>query len=106
MDLMLLARGKLRDIFALSQSDETRLTVNYRHQESDEDAAPHMEGQGVLMLALRIAIAWTAVSFLCIALWLVFLETGRFFGSAKARKFHRKTPAGFGATHAPGSHPF
>ena len=65
-----------------------------------------MEGQRVLLLALRIAIVWTAVSLLCLASWLLFLETGRFFGSANGRKFHRKTPAGFGTTHAPRSHPF
>jgi hypothetical protein len=49
----------------------------------------------MLMLALRIAIVWTAFSLLCGALWVLFLETGRFFGSAKAGKFHRRTAAGF-----------
>ena len=42
-----------------------------------------MEQKSMLMLALRIAIAWTAFSLLCLALWVLFLETGRFFGSAK-----------------------
>jgi hypothetical protein len=41
------------------------------------------------MLALRIAIAWTAFSLLCLALWGMLLETGRFIGSDK---FHLKTP--------------
>jgi len=45
----------------------------------------------VLMLALRIAIAWTAISLLCLALWIVFLESGRFFGKSKVGKFHGKT---------------
>ena len=43
-----------------------------------------MEQKSMLMLALRIAIAWTALSLLCLALWVLFLETGRFFGNAKA----------------------
>ena len=42
-----------------------------------------MEQKSMLMLALRIAIAWTAFSLLCLALWVLFLETGRFFGNAK-----------------------
>jgi hypothetical protein len=38
------SRGKkLRDIFARSQNAVTRLTVNYRHQESDDGAASYME---------------------------------------------------------------
>jgi hypothetical protein len=50
----------------------------------------------MLVLALRIAIVWTALSLLCLALWVLFLETGRFLGGTKARKFHRRTTAGFG----------
>jgi hypothetical protein len=45
----------------------------------------------VLMLALRIAIAWTAISLLCLALWAVSLELSRRLGGDKARKFHPKT---------------
>ena len=45
----------------------------------------------MLMLALRIAIAWTAISLLCPVLWIVLLESGRFFGSSKVGKFHGKT---------------
>jgi hypothetical protein len=58
-------------------------------------AAPYREDKNVLMLVLRIAIAWTAFSLLCVALWVLFLETGRFFGSAKPREFHRNTTVGF-----------
>ena len=72
-----------------------RLTVNYGHPESDDVAAEIHGGQRVLMLALRIAIVWTAFSLLCAALWVLFLESGRFFESAKAEKFLRKTAAGF-----------
>jgi hypothetical protein len=49
----------------------------------------------MLMLALRIAIAWTVISLLCVALWVLFLETGRFFGSTRAGKFRGKTVTGF-----------
>jgi hypothetical protein len=43
------------------------------------------------MLALRIAIAWTAISLLCVALWAVSLELSRRLGGDKGRKFHPKT---------------
>jgi hypothetical protein len=45
----------------------------------------------VLILALRIAIAWTAISLLCLALWVVSLELSRRLGGDKARKSHPKT---------------
>ena len=45
----------------------------------------------MLMLTLRIGLTWTAVSFLCLAFWVLLLETGRFFGSTEARKVRRKT---------------
>jgi hypothetical protein len=61
-----------------------------------DGAAPFMEDKNVLMLALRIAIAWTAFSLLCLALWVLFLESGRFSENARSGKFHRKTAAGFG----------
>jgi hypothetical protein len=74
----------------------TRLTVNYRYRESDVwRSAPYMEDKDVLMLALRIAIAWTAFSLLCVALWVLILETGQSFGSGKPREFHRNTDVGF-----------
>jgi hypothetical protein len=44
----------------------------------------------VLMLVLRIAIAWTAISLLCLALWVVSLELSRRLGGDKARKSHPK----------------
>jgi hypothetical protein len=68
--------------------------VNYGHPESDDVAAEIHGGQRVLMLALRIAIVWTALSLLCAALWVLFLETGRFFESAKAGKIRRRTAVG------------
>lgn len=49
----------------------------------------------MLMLALRIAIAWTVISLLCVALWVVSLEAGRLFGSTKSGKFRGKTATGF-----------
>lgn len=52
----------------------------------------------MLMLALRITIAWTALSLLCLAVWGLLLEAGRFFGSSKAQKFHPKTSANFWQT--------
>jgi hypothetical protein len=45
----------------------------------------------MLMLALRIAIAWTAFSLLCLALWVVSLALSRRLGGDKAREFHQKT---------------
>jgi len=45
----------------------------------------------MFMLALRIAIAWTALSFLCLALWVVSLELSRRLGGDKATKSHPKT---------------
>jgi len=38
------------------------------------------------MLALQIILAWTALSLLCVAVWVLALETGRFIESAKAGK--------------------
>ncbi len=46
----------------------------------------------MLRLVLRIVLVWTAFSLLCVALWaLLLLVTRRFFGGAKAEKYHRKT---------------
>ena len=45
----------------------------------------------MLMLALRIAIAWTAISLLCLAFWVVSLELSRRLRGDKGRKFHPKT---------------
>jgi hypothetical protein len=36
-------------------------------------------------------LAWTAISLLCLALWVVPLELSRRLGGDKARKFHPKT---------------
>jgi hypothetical protein len=48
----------------------------------------------MLMLALRIAIVWTALSLLCVTLWVLF--HGRFFESApKTGRLNRKTAAAF-----------
>jgi len=49
-----------------------------------------MEGQRVLMLALRIAIAWTSLSLLCVGLWALRIELFERFGNAKRREFHPK----------------
>lgn len=46
-----------------------------------------MEGAfKVLVLALRIAIAWTLLSLLFTAFWVLLLEVGRRFGSRPASK--------------------
>jgi hypothetical protein len=73
----------------------TRLTVSYTRLEFDDGAASLHGAHSMLMLALRIAIAWTAVSLLCLGLWVLFLETGRIFGNAKTAKFRGKTAVGF-----------
>src|SRR4029077_5645576 len=43
------------------------------------------------MLTLRFAIAWTAISLLCLSLWVVSLALCRRLGGDKARKPHPKT---------------
>jgi hypothetical protein len=40
----------------------------------------------MLMLALRIALAWTLVSLLLMAVWALLLEVGRRFGRGRASK--------------------
>jgi hypothetical protein len=83
------------DIFARPRNDVIQITVKHSFQEFDGYRSAIHGGQQVLMLALRIAIAWTALSFLCLAVWILFLKIGRFFGSGKAEKFHPHTAAGF-----------
>ena len=49
----------------------------------------------MLMLALQIATAWTLISLLCVALWVVSLGAGRLLGSTSVGKFRGKTATGF-----------
>jgi len=69
--------------------------VRHVRRVSDDRAVSLPGAQSMLMLALRIAIAWTVISLLCVALWVVSLEAGRLFGSTRAGKFRGKTATGF-----------
>jgi hypothetical protein len=69
------------------------------------EGASHLEGAlKVLTLAVRIAIAWTLLSLLLTAVWVLLLVVGRRFGSKPASKpsapEERQVPADVRAIYA------